>query len=211
MFVKDDDERDRLGTQVHGGGAERVGGLQRMSALDAPPTPDAPADVDIKLSDDRPNGRQIFLILGGDPRGRNRFATGGTRGRERYVVRLIDSRRHRPTSPATIRRTTAPPRPPTSALRAIFRERRRLAEPCAPCRLQLLLDALVSPFPAITVALRTGQFLTQPRDLVLLSLDQFVPIIIGQLRALVGHARVMPYPRKMYKYDLLDLARSPAK
>jgi hypothetical protein len=166
--------------------------------------------MDGKLPDDRPNGRQIFFILGGDPRGRNRLATARARGGERRVVGLIDARRHRPASPATIGRTTASPRPPTRALRAIFRERRCLAEPRAPGRIQLLLDAFVSSFPAITVALRTGQFLTQLRDLVLLSLDQIVTIRIGPLRAFVGHARVMPDPRQMYKYDFLDLTRSPA-
>jgi hypothetical protein len=45
----------------------------------------------------------------------------------------------------------------------------------------------------------------------LLSLDQIVTIRIGPLRAFVGHARVMPDPRQMYKYDFLDLTRSPAK
>ena len=206
VFVKGDDERDRVGAQVHRRGAERVGGLQRMSALHAPPTPDTPADVNGKLPDDRPNERQIFLILGGDPGGHHRLATTRARGGERRVVGLIHARRHRPASPATIGRTTAPPRPPTCALRAIFRKRGGLAEPRAPRRIQLLLDAFVSSFPAITVSLRTGQFLTQPRDLVLLSLDQIVTIVIGPLRAFVGHARVMPEGRTLYRVRNIGFA-----
>jgi hypothetical protein len=41
-----------------------------------------------------------------------------------------------------------------------------------------------------------------------LALDQIVTFVADRSRALVGHARVMPYRRKRYKYDFLDLVPS---
>ena len=44
-FIEEHGEGDRLRPQLHGGGAERVGGLQRMATLDAPMAVGARADV----------------------------------------------------------------------------------------------------------------------------------------------------------------------
>ena len=47
-FIEQHGERDRLRPQLHGGGAERVGGLQRMAPLHAPAALRALADVHVE-------------------------------------------------------------------------------------------------------------------------------------------------------------------
>jgi hypothetical protein len=91
----------------------------------------------------------------------------------------------------------------------ILRERGRLAEASAPCGIELLLEPFVLALQPIAFALdlasslfRTRHVVTQPRDLFALTFDQIVAIVVG--RALGRHARVMPYPRNLYKYKLLD-------
>jgi hypothetical protein len=101
------------------------------------------------------------------------------------------------------------------ALWAILRKRRGLSEASPPRGVELLLETLVLVLQSIAVALGLSPFvlharhlLTQARDLILLALDQIVAFIAGRSRALVGHGRLMPYRRKRYKYNLLDLAPS---
>ena len=62
-LIEEHREGDGLWPQLHGGGAERVGRLQRMAPLDAPPAVGAPSNRDLKRADERPLDRQLFLIL----------------------------------------------------------------------------------------------------------------------------------------------------
>jgi hypothetical protein len=114
---------------------------------------------------------------------------------------------HRPGAPVA-RHVPAP----------ILRKWRSLPEARAARCVKLLFEALVLALQPIAFALgvaavlfRTRQLVAQARDLMPLTLDQFVAILARGLRALVRHAGVMPYPRNLYKYDFLDLPWSRAQ
>jgi hypothetical protein len=178
-FVEDDDERDRLGTEVHRGGAERVGGLQRMPALHALATRRTAPDLDVEPPHDRTYRGQVLLILRCDARQVGRATTARTRRREGSRVGLIDARRNRPSGSAAAGGAASPPRSPATSLRVFLRQRRGLAEARPTRRVQLLLEALVPALQPIALApghapllLRACHLVTQARDLVLLALDQ---------------------------------------
>jgi hypothetical protein len=63
MLMEDDDERDRLWTEVHAGGPKRVRRLQRMAALDTLTTHRAAPDLHVEPTHDGPHEGDIFLIL----------------------------------------------------------------------------------------------------------------------------------------------------
>ena len=96
-------------------------------------------------------------------------------------------------------------------LRAVLRKRGGLSKARAPRRVELLLETLASSLPSIAIACRAGQLLTQAGNLILVALDQLVAFVARRSRALVDHACVMSYPRKLYKPNSLDLLPSPAK
>jgi hypothetical protein len=182
-----------------------------MPALHAAATRDAAAHLHVESSDDRSGHRQIFLILRRDAREVDRAVTARTRCGERRVVGLIDPRRNRSSSPASIPDAGAPTRPPTMALRVIFCERGSLTEAGTPRRLELLLEALVLTLQLIAFAPRARQLVAQARDFLLLPLDQIVAFVAGRARALICHTIVMADSRKKYKYGILDLAPSRAR
>ncbi len=212
VFVQDDDEGDRLGAKLHACGAQRIRGLQPMPTLHAAATPMTAPYVHLEAPDDRPDDGQIFLVLRGDAHKLDRAPTAGAREGEWRLVGLIDRRRHGARRTAPIGGARSPSRPPTPPLRAIFRERRRLTEARPPGRVELLLETLILalqpiafPFRLSALTLDSRQLVAQVRDLVLLTLDQIVALIASGRRGLIGHARVMPYLRKRYKYDFMDL------
>jgi len=154
----------------------------------------------------------ILLILWGDAREMDGAATVRAGRGQRCGVGLIDASRPWPSRAAAIRRAGAPPRASTTPLSTVFRERRRLAEPGATCRIELLLEPFVLALQPIAFALEVAtsllgarQVVSQPRDLILLALDQIGAIITGR-RALIRHACVMPYRRNSYKYKVLDVS-----
>ena len=63
MLIEDHRERDRLRAELHGRGAERIGGLLRMPPLHAPVTVSTLADHDTKVVHHGTLHRQVFLIL----------------------------------------------------------------------------------------------------------------------------------------------------
>lgn len=177
-----------------------------MATLHPSPTPLTLADVDVERADDRPHGRQVFLILHPDARLDHRARTVGTRCRQRGVVRFIDARGNRSSSPASVVRPSAPTRLSPMALPSGLRERGRLPETGAARRVELLLETLVLPFHLIALTLRARQLLAQAGDFVLLALDQIVAWVASRARALIGHTTFMADSREKYKYGNLDLA-----
>jgi hypothetical protein len=63
---------------------------------------------------------------------------------------------------------------------------------------------------SIALTLGARQRLAQPRQLLLLSLDQRVAIVGRRWRAHLGHMLVMPEERKLYKRERLAHRRSRA-
>jgi hypothetical protein len=181
-----------------------------MAALHPPATPATPTEVHVEAADEGPDHGQIFLILRRDPRQAQRAATVRAGGGQRRGIGLVDVRGNRASRPTAVSRASAPTRTPPAALRAIFRERSRLTKARASRRVELLLEAFAPLFPPIAVAYRTGQFLPQSRDLLLLAFDQNVAVIAGRARAFICHTTVMAGLNTKYKYGILDFARSGA-
>jgi len=96
LFIQDHRERHGLRAQLHGRGAQRIRGLQRVPALHAAVTLAALTDGDAKLVHDRALHRQIFLVLRDDAAAPDRSATVGTLRRQRRVMPHIDVRRRTP-------------------------------------------------------------------------------------------------------------------
>ena len=209
-FVQDDHERGGLRTDLHGGGAQGVGGLQRMPALHAAAAGHACADMHAELAHEGTDDWEIFLILRHDVRAVHAAATRRARRGQRRVVALIDPRGHRPLPVASVRRTSAATRRPSGSLTMGFGERGCLAEARAASRVELILKPLVALLQPIPLVLRTPQRVAQARNLVVLLLDQRVAIV-RRRRALRGHALVMPEAWNLYKYKILDLRRSRAE
>ena len=83
LFIERHGARDRVRPELDGRGAERVGRLPRMTALDPTVALRAAADVDAKTARHRAHRRQIFLILIGHARLAHDAPTVRTPGRER--------------------------------------------------------------------------------------------------------------------------------
>ena len=66
-FVKLDDGRLGIRPELGGRSAEGIGGLERMTSLDAPAAAAAMTDVHVEAAMDRPTG-DLDLILRGDVR-----------------------------------------------------------------------------------------------------------------------------------------------
>jgi hypothetical protein len=209
-------QRHSLGPQLHGRCAEGIGGLQRMPTLHATMTAPAAADVDPKGAHDRLDGWQLFLILRRDAQAPEGAAARWTRGGQRRLVPLIDVARNGAATTPAVPRTRRAPVWPARSLTVRLRKGRRLAKPGAARGVQLLFQVLGLSLHPIAVALRhptlalcARQLFAQPLNLFVLVLDQIVAFVTRSL-ATIGHARVMPYPRKKYKYDFLDLTLSSA-
>ena len=213
MFVQEHDEGHGAGAEVHIGGPQRVGGLQRMSTLDAAATGDTAADLHVEAPDDRPDHREVLLILGCDADDVQRAPTARAHPRERRVVGHIHTGGHRASRPTAIPDAGAPPRPPTPALRAILGERGGLTEAGAARRIELPLQSLVVPLQSIAFAfhgavltLRTHQLVAQVRQLLLLALDQFLTVLAGPAGVLSCHTRLMADSLEKYKYKIVSPA-----
>ena len=207
-FVQDHDERRGLGADLHRCRAERVRGLQRMAALNAAATRRTRAHMDAKLADDGTDDWQIFLILRDDVRVVHLAATRGTRCGQGGIVSRIDMGRHGPRPVAPVRCAWTPARRTAGTLAMGFGERRGLPEASPAGRIELILESLVASLQPIALALGAGQRVAQPRNLLLLSLDQRVAIIRRRRRVHITHTLVMPEGGNLYKYKILDPRRS---
>ena len=211
VFVQQDRKRHGARTELYACRAQGVGGLQRVPALHAVPACDAAPDLNVEPPHDWLDDGQVFLVLGRDASGLNRPTTARARHGKRRGIRLIHPRRNRSPAATSIGGTCPPARSPAATLRAVLRKRGGLSKARAPRCVELLLETLASSLPSIAIACRAGQLLTQAGNLILVALDQLVAFVARRSRALVGHACVMSYPRKLYKPNSLDLLPSPAK
>ena len=211
VFMQEHHKSHGSRSEVHIGGSQRVGGLQGMPAVDPSTTGDTAANFHVESPDDRPNHREIFLILGGNAHHVQRAPTIRARRRERRVGGHVHVRGNRTSRSAAIAGAGAPTRPPTPAPRAPLRARRGRPEPGPPCGVELLAEAFTLALPPIPVTLRARQLLAQTSDLFLLPLEQIVAFGPGRLCALIGHTRFMAASRQKYKYGIVDLAESPPK
>ena len=211
VFVQQDRKRHGARTELYACRAQGVGGLQRVPALHAVPACDAAPDLNVEPPHDWLDDGQVFLVLGRDASGLNRPTTARARHGKRRGIRLIHPRRNRSPAATSIGGTCPPARSPAVTLRAVLRKRGGLSKARAPRRVELLLETLASSLPSIAIACRAGQLLTQAGNLILVALDQLVAFVARRSRALVDHACVMSYPRKLYKPNSLDLLPSPAK
>jgi hypothetical protein len=95
-----------------------------MSALYAAATSLTLSNVHLERANDRPDGREVFLMLRRDGRFHHRSRTVRTHGWQGRVVRLVDVQGHGPVCRPPIRRARFAPG--TSRVRRgpIFRERK---------------------------------------------------------------------------------------
>ena len=183
-----------FGPQLHAGRPQRIGGLQCMAALDAPPALRAVPDLDVEAPYNRPHHREVFLILRRDALYCDLAATIRTPGRQRCFMDLVDLRRPPATCLPPVLRTGAPSRTFATTLPPLFGEGRSLAETRASRRVELLLEPSRTALPAIPVALGARQILAQLRVLTLQLFDAAVPGI----RLPPGCIRVIGLPRRAH-------------
>lgn len=204
LFVEDHGEGDGLRAQLHGGRAERIGGLQRMTALHAPPTVPALADRDPKLVDDGALHGQVFLVLRHDAALRHRAAAVRTVRGHRRVVRDIDARGRRTMRVPPIRETRFAAGPLGLLLRQPARKRRGLTSGSAARHLELFFQPLVLAPQPVTLDLRALQILAQPIDLPRLIVDDLVRLSGRRILRASRHAPLMPKPREKYKSNHVE-------
>jgi hypothetical protein len=155
--MQDDDQGRRFGADLYRRRAERVRGLQRVPALQAPAARRTRADVDAELADDGTDDRQIFLILREDVRAVHIAAARRTCAGQRGVVGLIDPPGPWPGAVAPIARTRASARWPAGALSVGLGKGRGLPEARTTCGIELILELLVPAFQPIALTLGARQ------------------------------------------------------
>ena len=201
VLIEQDDQRDGVRPHMAARCAERIGGLQRMSALDPTATLPTAADMHVKTADMGPHDRQIFLDLGRD----TRFGDAPTAVRtpvwKRNVNDLINGGGRLPMTMATVASTGATTGWPRIWFRRALRERRRLPLAGAPRGRELFLQPLVLTLQPLARLLR---FLELPTQTIDFSIKVFERrgLWLGRL-ASVGHAPVMPESLLEYKRNPL--------
>ena len=201
-FIQEDGERDRLRPQLHGGGAQGVGGLQGMAPLDAPPAAGALPDVDAKRADEGPLDRQLFLILRGDPHRAHGALTVRALPRQRRLVPVIHRRGRAPMRARPIGGPGLSPRPTRRRDASPARKRRGLAIDGAPRGLKLLFQFVVFSTEPLPLGLRAPQVLAETLDLTDVLLDDLFRVTRRRLMATRRHAALMPDSRAKYKREM---------
>ena len=208
------DQRDDPGTKLHAGRPQRVGGLQRVAALDTPPAPRAVADLDVEAAHERTHRGEVFLILRRHPIPGDRAAAVRARRCPR-TVGLVDSRRSLPTPVPPVVRARPSAGTSAAALPPVFGEGGGLAKPRATRGRQRFLEATDLPPQPVPLA---PQAILLPLEVVLLALQlvgltpqTFVlasqAVVLRRPRGflvpagitgatLVRHTQVMPYCEK---------------
>jgi hypothetical protein len=213
LFVEDHRERDGLRAELDAGGTKRIRRLQRMPALHAPATRPALAHVHAKRAGYDPRDGQFFLVLRRDTRLADGAGTLRTPRGQRGVVGFI----HSPW-PSSVRFDTIVPAVFSAGTTRVagqrLRKRSGLSVRGATSLLQLPLQAvIVSPQP-IALPFDAFEFAAQAILFALRTLGAFTKFVArGRLLVIctggpLRHALVMAEPRKLYKYEILDRARS---
>ena len=165
-----------------------------MAALDAPAAAATAAHMDIETPDERPHGRQVFLILGRHVRVLDGAAAVRTRARHGHVVGFVDHGRHASAPLSPVGRSRLSSGAPRMRRTRPFRERCGLAEAGAPGGVERLVQPLVFASQSFPVAPEPLQFRAQSCYFFALLFDQ----IVEGFRA-VGHPTVMPELSIQYK------------
>jgi len=203
LFVQAHRQRDRVRAYLHGRGAKRVRGLERMASLDAALTATTAADMNVKAPYNWLHRRQVFLKLRGDMGLVDVIAALRTVRGQWRVMPLVHDRGNAALAMATMSVAGLPSRSPRSTFRRALRERRRLSRTGPPRGFQLVLQARVFSFQPRAFLLNARmltfgpfQLLTQARVLA----PKFLNGIEG-LRRAPTHACVMPEFPSRYKSD----------
>ena len=149
LGVQLDDQRGDVRTQLCGGCAQRIRGLQRVPALHATPTLRAVTHLDVEAPHEGAHRRQVFLVLGLHPVQRDRAAAVGAHRRGRRRMRLVNPCRRTAASVLPVLRAGSSPGKPFASLRLVLGEGRCLSAPGALRRLELLLQMLAAALPAV--------------------------------------------------------------
>ena len=206
-FVEQHGEGDRVWAELHGGGAERIRGLQGMAALQAPLALRAATDVHVKGADDRPLRRQVFLILPRDTLGAHRArALRADRG-QRRLVGLVDPRRRPAGGAHAIRRARLAAGPSRLRDPRAARKGRGLAIHRSPSGIELVFQLLVFAPQPLALRFRSPKIFTEPFDFACLIFDDLLRVTGTIIRSAIRHADVMPEPRLKYKYGILNSQR----
>ena len=183
-----DDQRDHTGAELCAGRPQRVGCLQRVAALDPPPTRRAVADLDVEAAHQRAHRGKVFLILRRRAGHFDRAAAVRTGGRRRRRQGLVGVRRTRTASLPAIARAGAPAGTTTATLRPLLGEGCGLPASRAALGRQLLFQVLVVALQPLDLTLQAAvltvyalaarQVVAQSPDLPVLLLDDNVPRVL---------------------------------
>ena len=184
-----------------------------MSALDASAAAIAPAYLNVKLPDDDLRDRQLFLILGGDPRGRHRAGAPRTLRREWDDVPFVHTRRRS----AVGLRSIGAARFSAGSLRVLLqrlREGRGLSKARAPRVVQLAFEVIDPMAQSFGFPLQLIALTSQCVALAFSVLGAFAPIGVIRVAIPVArlrrfrHAPVMPEFVAEYKTPLINYISS---
>ena len=210
LLVEDHHEGDGLRPELHGGGPQRVGGLQRMAALHPASTHRAAADPDSKAAYDRVHDRQLFLILRGHAGRRHGAGAVGTRRRHRNGDYLIDARRWRSVTVAPMPGPASAPAAPRRRRRRALREGGGLAFACPTRQVEFVLQPVVLAAQPVALALQPGTLVFQPGTLAFCPLQVSPQPIVSSFKLTDGvgsirHIEVMPDSAKLYKSRMFGM------
>jgi len=211
LFVEDDGQRHGVRSELHRRRAERVRGLQRMTALHPPVTLPALADRHAKLVHDGPLHGQIFLVLRNDAAVTHRPAAVGTLRRERRLMRHIDPGRRWTMGLAAIRGARLASRPLRILLRQAARKRGRLPIRPAARHVEFFFQPLVLAPQPVALDLRTQEVLTELFDLPRLIIDDLPRVRRRRVFRAPRHGTLMPDSRIQYKRESPCLGVSVAR
>ena len=171
-----------------------------MPPLHAPATPTTASHVDVEPAHDRPDGREIFLILRDHVRVVDARAAVRTGRGHRHILHGIDDGGRQALALTTIRRTGLSAGPARRSMRGALRERRGLPIAGPPSGLQLIAQPLV--FSAESIALSLSAFEIAPQPLVVVQhLLECRPVTPRRSLSVIAHAPVMPESARQYKSD----------
>ena len=162
LLVEDHHEGDGLRPELHGGGPQRVGGLQRMAALHPASTHRAASDPDSKAAHDRVHDRQLFLILHCHAGRRHGAGAVGTRRRHRNGDHLIDTRRWRSVTVAPMPCPASAPAAPRRRRRRALREGGGLAFACPARQVEFVLQPVVLAAQPVALVFQPGTLAFRP-------------------------------------------------
>jgi len=127
LGVQNRRQANRVWAELHGRGAQRIRGLQRVPALHPAPTVGAPPHFDAERAHVGPHRWEVFLMLADGMAVDDVAVAVRTIGRRRHVDDLVHVRRHGTVTMTAMRRARLASGPFRRRLRAPFRTRCRLA------------------------------------------------------------------------------------